>query len=114
MATGRDFDENFREETSSVNFKKYLLNLLRRWPHILAFFLFSTMLGFAYNRYLTQEYLVKARITTSKFSNKQSGPVPGLVDASFFLNGLVEVYEEIPILKSRKRIGAAIDKVDFR
>ena len=39
--------------------------------------------------------------------------VPGLVDASFFLSGLTEVYEEIPILKSPKRIEAALDKLDF-
>lgn len=114
MTNGNDFSGNFAEETSSVNVKKYLINLLRRWPYILSFFFFAVLLGYAYNRYLTPVYLVKARITTSKFAGKQTGPVPGLVDASFFLNGLVEVYEEIPILKSRKRIEAAIDKIDLR
>ncbi|HTF21711.1 MAG TPA: polysaccharide biosynthesis tyrosine autokinase, partial [Chryseolinea sp.] len=97
-----------------VNIKKYLINLLRRWPYILAFFIFSVLSGYAYNRYLTPVYLVHARITTNKFSGTQTSPVPGLVDASFFLNGLVEIYEEIPILKSRKRIEAAIDKLDLR
>jgi capsular exopolysaccharide synthesis family protein len=94
--------------------KKYGLKLLRRWPKILLFFIISLLLGYAVNRYATPVYLVKARITTKKFSEKPETPIPGLVDASFFLNGLTEVYEEIPILKSPKRISATLDKVDFR
>lgn len=99
--------------TPEVNPLKYVLKLLRRWPYILLFFLFCMLVGFAYNRYLTPIYGVSGRITTKKFSNKPSTPVPGLIDASFFLSGMTEVYEEIPILKSPVRISAALDKVDF-
>jgi capsular exopolysaccharide synthesis family protein len=95
------------------NLKKYLLRLLRRWPIIVSFFLVALLIGFAINRYSTPKYLITARITTKKFSNKQTTMVPGLVDASFFLAGLTEVYEEIPILKSRQRIEATLDRVDF-
>lgn len=100
--------------TQSVNFKKYLLKLIGRWPIILLVFLLFLAAGYAINRYSTPVYSVKARITTHKFSDKPSTPVPGLVDANFFLSGLTEVYEEIPTLKSPKRIEAALEKLDFR
>jgi capsular exopolysaccharide synthesis family protein len=109
-----DTDEILAEPAKEVNVKKYLLKLLRRWPYILLFFASAVAAGYTINRYSTPVYSVTARITTSKFSNKPSTPVPGLVDANFFLNGLTEIYEEIPILKSPKRIEAALDKLDFR
>jgi capsular exopolysaccharide synthesis family protein len=108
-----DSDEITGGGNPEVNMRKYLLKLLRRWPYILLFFLACLLSGFAYNRYLTPIYGVTGRITTRKYSNKPSTPVPGLVDASFFLNGITEIYEEIPILKSPARISAALDKVDF-
>jgi capsular exopolysaccharide synthesis family protein len=107
-------DDILTGQEKEVNVKKYLLKLLRRWPYILTFFLASLAVGYTINRYATPVYAVNARITTSKFSGKPTSPVPGLVDANFFLSGLTEVYEEIPILKSPKRIEAAIDKLDFR
>ncbi len=97
-----------------INIKKHLLNLLKRWPYIISFFLLAVAIGYSINRYSTPIYLVKARITTKKFNDKQANPVPGLIDASFFLSGLIEAYEEIPILKSTKRIAAALNRVDFR
>lgn len=101
-----------RQQTDQV--KKYVLKLLKRWPRIFVFFVVCMGTGFAINRYATPVYLVKARITTKKFSNKPETPIPGLVDANFFLSGLTEVYEEIPILKSPRRIEAALNKLDFR
>jgi capsular exopolysaccharide synthesis family protein len=109
-----DSEEILTGTEKSVNFKKYILKLLRRWPYIVTFFILSVAVGYTINRYATPVYEVKARITTRKFSDKPSSPVPGLVDANFFLSGLTEVYEEIPILKSPNRIEAAIEKLDFR
>ena len=110
-----DFDDEETRQTQQPDqVKKYALKLLRRWPYIITCFIVAMAIGFAFNRYSTPVYLVKARITTKKFSNKPSSPVPGLIDASFFLNGTTEVYEEIPTLKSPKRIAAALDRLDFR
>jgi capsular exopolysaccharide synthesis family protein len=97
-----------------MKLKKYFFKLLRRWPIILAVFLLFTSGGYILNRYATPVYAVKARITTKKYSDKPNTPVPGLVDANFFLSGLTEMYEEIPTLKSPKRIEGAIEKLDFR
>jgi capsular exopolysaccharide synthesis family protein len=97
-----------------LNIKKYILRLLNRWPIILLIFVLFVAAGYTINRYSTPVYSVKARITTHKYSDKPNTPVPGLVDANFFLSGLTEVYEEIPTLKSPKRIDAALDKLDFR
>ena len=105
--------DDARQAPQSDSIKKYALKLLRRWPFILVFFVLSLAVGYAINRYSTPIYLVKARITTKKFSNKPETPIPGLIDANFFLSGMTEVYEEIPILKSPSRIAATIDRLDF-
>lgn len=107
-------EEEVRTAPQTDQVGKYALKLLKRWPYIVIFFLLSVAFGYTINRYATPVYLVKARITTKKFSAKPTTPIPGLVDASFFLSGTTEVYEEIPILKSPRRIAAAIDRVDFR
>jgi len=106
--------DTLSESQKEINFKKYFFKLLQRWPSILAFFLICLGIGYAINRYATPVYAVTARITTKKFSNRPETPVPGLIDANFFLSGMTEVYEEIPTLMSPKRIEAAINKVDFR
>lgn len=106
-------EEEVRETQQTDQVKKYALKLLRRWPYILVFFLISVAVGYAVNRYATPVYLVKARITTKKYSKAPNTPIPGLVDASFFLSGTIEVYEEIPILKSPNRIEAAVSRLDL-
>jgi hypothetical protein len=109
-----DTHETLAATEQDFNLKKYLFKLLRRWPIILSFFLLSLLTGYCINRYATPVYEVNAKITTHKFSDKRTNPVPGLVDANFFLSGLTEVYEEIPLLLSPERIEATIDKLDFR
>jgi capsular exopolysaccharide synthesis family protein len=106
--------ETLAATQQDISIKKYLFKLLRRWPIILSFFLLSVLIGYGLNRYATPVYAVNAKITTHKFSDKRTNPVPGLVDANFFLSGLTEVYEEIPLLLSPERIEATIDKLDFR
>ena len=106
-------DEDARAAQSTNQVKKYALKLLKRWPYILIFFVLSLAAGHAINRYATPIYQVNARITTKKFSNKPETPIPGLIDANFFLHGLTEVYEEIPILKSPRRIEAALNRLEF-
>ncbi|HMQ00989.1 MAG TPA: polysaccharide biosynthesis tyrosine autokinase, partial [Cyclobacteriaceae bacterium] len=71
------------------------------------------LIGYALSRYSKSIYLVNARISTKKFSGKSTSPIPGLVDASFFLSNVVEVYEEIPILRMPKRFEKALEKVDL-
>src|SRR5260221_1931032 len=97
-----------------INFKKVFFRIIARWPVILTFLVISVTVGYLINYYTTLIYLIKARITTNKYSEKRSSIVPGLIGASFFLRGLSDVYEEIPILKSPTRIVAAINKFDFR
>jgi capsular exopolysaccharide synthesis family protein len=107
-------NEELRAIQESNQVRRYALKLLRRWPYIIASLLIGLLTGYAINRYATPIYQVNARISTKKFSGKSTSPIPGLVDASFFLSGLVEVYEEIPILRMPKRFEAALDKVDLR
>src|SRR5882762_61683 len=100
-------------QNQGINFTKAFFRIIARWPVILAFLIITVSIGYLINYYTTPIYLISARITTTKYSDKRTSIVPGLVDASFFLNGLSDVYEEIPILKSPKRIAAAINKLDF-
>jgi capsular exopolysaccharide synthesis family protein len=102
------------EKQVTDQFKKYLVNILVRWPYILGVFLVSLLVAYGFNYYQDPVYSIKARITTKKFSTTPTTPVPGLVDASFFTKGVTEIYEEIPTLKSRKRIEATVDRLDYR
>src|SRR5688572_2326050 len=104
-----DFQDGIIQEEPKNQNLKYAVGLLRRWPIILATLIISLLLAFSYNRYATPIYLVQARISTTKFTSQPYNPVPGLVDASFFLKGYTDVFEEIPTLMSRERIEKAVD-----
>ncbi|GAB3340965.1 tyrosine-protein kinase domain-containing protein [Marivirga atlantica] len=108
-----DFQEEVVKEEKPIDFLKYLLKILRRWPFILLFFIFSTTLGILYNRYANPVYSIKGQFITKKFSENKS-VIPGLVDAGYFLGGTQEVYEEIPLLKSNDKIEETINRLNFR
>ena len=64
-----DFDEQeTRQAQQPDQVKKYALKLLIRWPYILISLLLALAIGYAINRYSTPVYLVKARITTKKYT----------------------------------------------
>jgi len=110
---GFDFQEEALKEEKPINFLKYLLKILRRWPFIILFFAFSTTLGILYNRYANPVYSIKGQFITKKFTENKS-VIPGLVDAGYFLGGTQEVYEEIPLLKSNDKIEKTIKRLNFR
>ncbi len=110
---GFDFQDELVKEEKPINFLKYLLKILRRWPFIILFFAFSTTLGILYNRYANPVYSIKGQFITKKFTENKS-VIPGLVDAGYFLGGTQEVYEEIPLLKSKDKIAETIDRLNFR
>ncbi|MGJ3236262.1 polysaccharide biosynthesis tyrosine autokinase [Marivirga sp.] len=110
---GFDFQDELVKEEKPINFLKYLLKILRRWPFIILFFAFSTTLGILYNRYANPVYSIKGQFITKKFTENKS-VIPGLVDAGYFLGGTQEVYEEIPLLKSNDKIAETIDRLNFR
>jgi tyrosine-protein kinase Etk/Wzc len=110
-----EFQENdFKETAGADNAQKYILGVLRRWPYILTFLALALLAAFLFNRYATPVYQVKSRITTTKFSQQPYTPVPGVIDANFFLKGYTDVYEEIPLLKSRERIEEAVNMIDYQ
>ncbi len=109
---GFDFQDEAVKEENPVDFLKYVLKILRRWPLILLFFLFSTALGILYNRYANPVYSIKGQFITKKFTENKS-VIPGLVDAGYFLGGTQEVYEEIPLLKSNAKIEETINRLNF-
>jgi capsular exopolysaccharide synthesis family protein len=110
---GFDFQDEAVKEEKPIDFLKYLLKILRRWPFIILFFAFSTTLGILYNRYANPVYSIKGQFITKKFTENKS-VIPGLVDAGYFLGGTQEVYEEIPLLKSNDKIAETIDRLNFR
>lgn len=108
-----ELTDNFNIKEPVINYKKHFQNVLFRWPYILGFLLLALLVAYGFNYYQDPVYKIKARITTKKFSNVPTSPVPGLVDASFFTKGVTEIYEEIPTLKSPSRIEATVDRLDY-
>lgn len=110
---GFDFQDEAVKEEKPVDILKYVFKVLRRWPFILLFFAFSTTLGILYNRYANPVYSIQGQFITKKFTENKS-IIPGLVDAGYFLGGTQEVYEEIPLLKSNRKIEETISRLNFR
>lgn len=101
------------ENTDSfADIKKFLSKVLRRW-HWMGIALFWTFLiAFLINRYNTPVYQVNAAIITKKFDENQNSLIPGLVKDNLFQNR-IEVYQEIPLLKSPQKIRETIHRLDF-
>lgn len=104
--------EGFKEE-KPIDFIKYLMKILKRWPLIILFFILSTALGILYNRYANPVFSIEGQFISKKFRPNKS-LIPGLVDAAYFLGGTQEVYEEIPLLKSNHKIKETINRLNFR
>lgn len=110
---GFDFQDEVVKEEKPIDFRKYVFKILRRWPYIFLFFAISTTLGLLYNRYANPVYSIKGQFITKKFTESKS-VIPGVVDAGYFLGGQQEVYEEIPLLKSNKKIEETLNRLNFR
>ncbi|WMN06819.1 polysaccharide biosynthesis tyrosine autokinase [Marivirga arenosa] len=110
---GFDFQDEAVKEDKPIDFLKYLLKILRRWPFIILFFAFTTTLGILYNRYANPVYSIKGQFITKKFTENKS-ILPGLEDAKYYLGSSQEVYEEIPLLKSNDKIEETLNRLNFR
>ncbi len=101
------------ENTDSFSdIRKILGKILRRWHWIVIALFWALLIAFLVNRYETPVYQVNAAIITKKFEEGTNAMIPGFVSEGMFRNR-IEVFQEIPLLKSPAKILETIDRLDF-
>ncbi len=101
------------ENTDSFSdLKKFLGRILRRWHWVVIALFWALLIAFLVNRYETPVYQVNAAIITKKFEEGTGAMIPGFVSEGMFRNR-IEVFQEIPLLKSQHKIRETIDRLDF-
>jgi len=92
--------------------KRAVGKILRRWPWILVSLVIALFVAYLFNRYETPLYMTYAKIITRKFY-ENSGNAGFVLDRQNLFTPNIEVWQEIPLLKSFDKINATIERLDF-
>jgi len=92
--------------------KKILGKILRRWPWVLASVLFTVFVAYLFNRYQTPLYMSYAKIISKKFY-ENAGSAGYVLNNQNLFRPNIEVWQEIPLLKSFDKMEAAIEQLNF-
>ncbi len=105
----------WEQQDSLKNVRKYLGLVWRRWYFVLGSLLLALMIGWLINRYESPLYALNAAIITKKFEEPSAsvGSLTGLPMGGSYFRQQIEVFQEIPLLKSTDRIRETVDRLDF-
>jgi capsular exopolysaccharide synthesis family protein len=109
--------EDYRPWEEQDNLKavrKYGGLVLRRWYLVAGSLLIALFAAWLINRYETPLYQINAAIITKKFEEDRSaGLLSGLPYGASYFTQRIEVFQEIPLLKSNDKIEQALRLLDF-
>ena len=91
---------------------KFLSKVLRKWHWVVMSVGISWFIAFLINRYETPVYQSNAAIITKRFDSGGEGFLPGMFQDSYFRKQ-IEVYQEIPLLKSHDKIRETLNRLNF-
>lgn len=91
---------------------KFLRKILRNWVWILCGLIVSLVIAYLIVRYEDPIYQVKVSFVTKKFEESGSGTLGGIIDGNPFRQR-IEVFQEIPLLKSEDKIRETLRRLDF-
>lgn len=92
--------------------KKILGKILRRWPWILLSLAIAVFVAYLFNRYETPIYVTRAKIITRKFYENE-GNASYVLDRQNLFRPNIEVWQEIPLLKSFDKMNSTIEMLNF-
>jgi capsular exopolysaccharide synthesis family protein len=96
---------------SLEDIKIILAKILRRWYWIVIVLVLSLTVAYLYIRYQDPVYIVRASFISRKFDDRTVNLVPRLTELGF--SESIEVYQQIPLLKSENRIYETLERLDF-
>lgn len=103
---------NWGKRDNLEDVKIILAKILRRWYWVVLTLAIAIIAAFLYIRYQDRVYVVKASFISRKFDDRRVNLVPNLSDVGGF-NERIEVYQQIPLLKSEERIKETLDRLEF-
>ena len=103
---------NWEQKDSLEDVKIILAKILRRWYLVAIAVIIALTAAYLYIRYQDEIYVVNASFISRKFDDRRVNVVPGLSDVGGFTER-IEVYQQIPLLKSEERITETLNRLDF-
>ncbi len=93
--------------------KKFFNKVLKQWYLVVGILVLALLSAFLLNRYSSPIYVINASFITKKFDGDQSNRLMGLIEENIFREN-IEVYQEIPLLKSQDKIEETLRRLDFQ
>ncbi len=106
-------ERGFEHNDSLAEVKKFLGKIWRKWYWIAASLLLALTVAYLVNRYETPIYVISGSIITQKFDDNSSSMLPTEISGDYFFRNRIEVFQEIPLLKSQDKIDATLQRLDF-
>lgn len=104
----------WEEQDSFKTVRKYGALVLRRWYMVAGSLLVALFVAWLINRYETPLYQINAAIITKKFEeDRTAGLLSGLPYGASYFTQRIEVFQEIPLLKSNDKIERTLNLLDF-
>ena len=106
--------DNWESKDGMEDVKKFLGRIRKNWFWIAGALVIALAAAFLMNRYLFKSvYVINASFITKKFDEKSNaGQLSGLIETDAFRQN-IEVYQEIPLLKSEDKIRETLRRVTF-
>ena len=104
---------NWEKKDSLEDVKIILAKVLSKWYWLMLGLLLGLAGAYLFNRYKAPEYELKASFISKKFQESSNSLVPALSDAGLFSTERIEIFQQIPLLKSEERILETLRRLDF-
>lgn len=98
-------------QTSNINLEKLVSRIADYWPSILICVLTALLFAFGYLRYVTPQYLVKARVLVK--NEKTQGANGALLEELGMTPAASNVENEVEIFKSRLLMQRVVEEMDL-
>ncbi|MEQ8878340.1 MAG: polysaccharide biosynthesis tyrosine autokinase, partial [Cyclobacteriaceae bacterium] len=108
---------NINSQQDNFQLKRFANLIIGRWYWVLGFLGGSLLMAFLIIRYASPVYVVSTSFLTKKYDDRlAANPLMSLAESSgspIYRSGLVEMSQEIPLLKSQDRIRTTLDQLSF-
>lgn len=103
---------NWENKDSLEDVKIILAKILRKWYWVVLALAVAITAAVLYIRYQDPIYVVKASFISRKFDDRRTSLIPSLTEFVGY-SERIEVFQQIPILKSESRIIETLSRLDF-
>ncbi|NJN26302.1 MAG: polysaccharide biosynthesis tyrosine autokinase [Cyclobacteriaceae bacterium] len=103
---------NWESKDNLEDIKILLAKVLRRWHWVAISFALAMAAAYLYIRYQDPVYVVNSSFISRKFDDRRNDVVPNISEFGGF-SDRIEVFQQIPLLKSELRISETLRRLNF-